>query len=86
MGFSWVGISIDGWGDKRVPCKAKEKSVVAGMRIRGMCIPIGVIGIVLGVVFFIFGGDDPFYVWFSGFSIGSGMLQTVVMLRLWVLE
>lgn len=57
--------------------------MVAGMRIGRARIPIGVISIALGVTFFIFGGDDPFYVWWSGFSIGWGMLQTVVMVHLW---
>ena len=56
------------------------------MRIGKMRVPFGVIGIVLGVAFFIFGSDDPFYVWWSGFSIGSGVVQTTVMLRLWTLE
>lgn len=56
------------------------------MRIGRMRIPVGIVGIILGVIFFIFGDGDPFYIWWSGFSIGSGILQTVVMLRLWMLE
>ena len=60
--------------------------MVAGMRIGRMCVPLGVAGIVLGVIFFIFGNGDPFYVWWSGFSIGFGVIQTIVMLRLWSLE
>ena len=56
------------------------------MRVGKIHIPLGIISVVLGVIFFIFGGGDPFYVWWSGFSIGSGVIQTIAMLRLWSLE
>ncbi len=56
------------------------------MRIGRVHIPVGIAGIILGVIFFIFGDSDPFYVWWSGFSIGFGVIQTIVMLRLWTLE
>ena len=54
--------------------------------IERMRIPFGVVGIILGIGFFIFGGDDLHYMWLSGFSIGWGITQTIVMLYLWSLE
>ncbi len=56
------------------------------MRSGRVHIPVGIAGIILGVNFFSFGCSDPFYVWWSGFSIGFGVIQTIVMLRLWTLE